>query len=535
MLHLNNLHRCAARRLAVLGVVVLPLTGQDTSVSNVVITSDAPLAVGAYVARLPVFFPPVPPVMGTAIEATDAVDFRYLAPLALTAHVGEWYYPTLSTLLAEHRLTPALTERLAGYIRARDAAEKELLELVRQRDERSEPGRGSGHAADGEAHTARLEALEREAERLRREFMTAGADWNAFRRVTLARRMKREKEPREKMLIAQILLAAACYRHDLTPLQRALLLEAAIETGAADLGPYTAPFVTTDRRTMMFSPGAVRINVPREPKETLAAELAQFERLQAKLRRELVEAVTTFDLEVGTRAEQRWRTRVATQARDLVDFEQQAEALRQAFLIHGVNGWPAPAVEWPEDFRSRVERCRRKRLALAAERGAAAQEVRVEMLVYRPGADGKHLNVKSTLLQLPTSPGTSYYINYVGIHGVPEQGRSGMEVMQRMRESIGRVERSQRERLAALEIEETALGAEAVRIMRVEGTMTAQQALAVVGRALAQSAADRHYALYRYAVLEPGLTPAQRRLMLAMAMRQLNLALPGGEFQPREQ
>ena len=40
------------------------------------------------------------------------------------------------------------------------------------------------------------------------------------------------------------------------------------------------------------------------------------------------------------------------------------------------------------------------------------------------------------------------------------------------------------------------------------------------------------YREYRTAVFEPGLSPEQRRLLFAAAVRELRLPLPGGEFQP---
>lgn len=522
----------AAKRLAVsfftvLSVPVSSVSAQEITASTVVVTRDAPLAVGAYAVRLPVFFPPVPSPLGTAIELTDAVDFRFVAPAMLAAHVGEWYYPALSTLLAEQRFPVSLADRLAEYVRHREQAEGELLARIRPTDmaARAIPA--------GSDFIARLDALEQEAEVLRRDFIAAGVAWDQGRAISLEARRKRPTTAREQSLIGQILLASAYYRPDLSPDQRALLLGAAIATGATDRGPYAPPFVTTDRRVVVFSPGAARIAVPRVPAPAVASKLERFERLQARLQRELVEAVESTDLASSRSATARWRSRLANQARDLAELEGEAEELRLMFAAHDVDGWPSPDVQWPEPFRSRVERRRRERLILTTERAAAIESLRQESLGYRPGADGKHLNVKSTLLN-GISPGDTYYVNYVGLYTPPPASLGGSAFLDRIRETVARLDDVQRPRWVAVDADAGLLGAEAARVMRVEGTMTPAQALAIVERSLAQSDVDGRYALYRQATMDPGLSPIERRLLFALALRRLALPLPGGEFQPRE-
>jgi hypothetical protein len=86
-----------------------------------------------------------------------------------------------------------------------------------------------------------------------------------------------------------------------------------------------------------------------------------------------------------------------------------------------------------------------------------------------------------------------------------------------------------------LAAEEAELGAEAARMMQVGERMPPGQALAVAIQALEQAQVRPRYTLYRIAVLQPGLSAAHRRLIFARALREQQLVLPGGEFQPRDQ
>src|SRR5262249_4274858 len=159
----------------------------------------------------------------------------------------------------------------------------------------------------------------------------------------------------------------------------------------------------------------------------------RFEQLKARLRQQLVDAATKYDLETGSRAERSWRARLAEQAVDLVELDRAAEALRERVLVATIDGWPAPEDEWPQDFRSRMARYREARSQLIAERSAALNAIRDDMLVYRPGADGKHIYVRSTPLDFGYFVGATYYINYVGVLS-PPKGPGGTAVMNRIHE-----------------------------------------------------------------------------------------------------
>lgn len=497
------------------------------SYSNVVVTLDRPLDGGIYQARLPVFFPPFAPVLGTPLVPIEAFDLRFVASPSLGDYVGEYFYPALATLLAEDKVSKTLAQRLSDYLRARDAEERVLLGDLDQAF-RMPPGPQLVALQQSSLRQSpNLDQLEKVAESLRQELIAAGTTWDSLRRIPFSQM----KGQRQKTMRGQFLQSVAFYRDNLSPLQRDLLVEAALESAATEAGMGMAPFVTVDRRLLFFLPGAARLAVPRRAGAQVSARVDQYEKLKARLRGELVDAAVKWDLDTSRRATQAWSELSRVQATGLADLERTADDLRRELQVSGIAGWPAPEVQWPDDFARELLRYRTAKSRVVAARATVLEQVRKEMLSYRPGADGKHFSVTS--IPMESSPGTTYYINKVGIFGA-SVGPSGKAVVARLTQTLDEFDREHAPAIASLAKDEATLGPQAARIMRLEAEVPASQALALALKVSEQSACVDEYAEYQIAVLKLGMSPAQRRLLFRQGLRRLRLPLPGGELQLRD-
>ena len=248
------------------------------------------------------FFPPEVPIYGEAIaEQPDAGPLTMIAaPVDLADFVNEYFYPALGTRLFDEALGRKLELQVDAYRSARSVLLNELadqLALLQSADDATRTLRLRAFAIE---QGPRIQALEEEAEKLRRalidgRLLDRSADWNRSRKWFLGEtRFPREVFEREAEF--QVVRAAAFFQDGLLPEQRGLLLELAVELRhRARASRPVPPPKTDDASAMFFSPALSRLRLPAKPPPDLVARIGRFNREKAALKNELRETVFAHD------------------------------------------------------------------------------------------------------------------------------------------------------------------------------------------------------------------------------------------------
>jgi hypothetical protein len=236
--------------------------------------------------------------------------------------------------------------------------------------------------------------------------------------------------------------------------------------------------------TVFFSPEGAGIRLPTPLARPVAEALAAY----ADARRALVhELLAAFERPTDDPA--RWRDLVARQAPAFAALEAQADKLRTALQETNAGMDDLPSIpSLPADLAGRLAAYRDRKQALLVEFNAS---------------------LTSTVRAAATSAPDRVV--------VPVSAFTG----------------DQQIRLAALNREKDAIRAALVEHRRASGSTQDRKSvdnlLEDFDRARQAQELREKYAAYRIALLEPGLSPAQRRLLLDSALQRLALPLPSGE------
>jgi hypothetical protein len=472
------------------------------------------------------FFPPDPPVYGGAIADPVKPGRRErprVAPEDLGYFVNESFYPALATRMAQGGLHPKIEAELDAYRVARAELVNELadqLTALRDADPRRRESELRAFAAQ---QTARIVVLEDRAERLRKEIIAGNllqrsADWNRTRKWTLGvTKFPQDFHAREAEF--QVLRAAAYYQDGLTPQQRGLVREQAIELESRARAALPVPPPRThDVTAMFFSPETARLRLlPKLPPELLA-KIARFNQQKAALKQELRDAVSALDRELPHVRRERFEALARDQAPRLELLNELAEEIRRGFAALPPPP-PPPAPPWiPAELLVEIR-------AYEHDRGVYLQEYE------------DRLRFAASLVTLPPL----------------ERNASADAQLQRarlfatrraaaMRDAAQAFEHSTRERFQILRERYDA-------IRTAMATVAGSQSDPETGRPLNADTLLRAHASamekfetlgreeiiyqgYRTAMLLPGLSPEQRRLLFGAALVGLAQPLPAGEPMP---
>ena len=245
----------------------------------------APVPPGRHLA----FFPPDPPPLGAPLPAASAAgDPAATAPAELGAFVNEPFYAILGTRLARHDLSPEQQRQIEAYRDAKIALQTELhahLDALRDADA---PTRLRALESFAHEQTSRIAELEKNADQLREllrqgESVDPGIDWNRFRRGASGAG-ERPKPPVATPESEYPAMRAAVFFHaGLSPEQRRLLREVAMEMESAAQPPST----TSEDPPVFFSPDTARIRLPQDLSPELAAKVATYQSEKSALKSEL--------------------------------------------------------------------------------------------------------------------------------------------------------------------------------------------------------------------------------------------------------
>lgn len=482
--------------------------------------------------RVPVFFPPAPPILGAALPNPTFVDLRLRPPAELAAFVSEPFYASLSTLYAEKQVSPKLQARLESFLAQRNLLEAELTARLAALGPLSPPDRERELAALRTAQAPALTACEEAAEQLRRDCREAGEDWSSLRRLLPADPTP-AKDARRQELRRNALLSVAFYQNGLSPTQRDLLREAVALLEPESFSPERKIVCPPDRRTLFFLPGAVRVVIPTSLPEPLAAKVLAFEQAKEKLKRELIDAVEPAERALWH--DRFWRKLGEKQASRLTDLETQAEELRRDFQQPAISFQPVLMPYLPPDFAGRFDRYRHAFDQVQLEFGQRLDARLRELLTYQPGSGAVKYRVVSSgamggLGMVAAGQPNAIYLHALQFLPPPDANENQQKLLAQLKPTADAFSSEHTAQAQALETERKALEAEFGKIISTSSKLPADQALALLLRIAAQADEWGRFSEYRQAVLLPGLSPAQRRLLLGLALRRLARPLAGGEL-----
>jgi hypothetical protein len=466
------------------------------------------------------FFPPTPPALESEIPVLAPLDSGPAAAPELSAFVGDVFYPFLGVRLAYGELLKSQRVQILAYRNAKvEQQDRIRAEILRLKD--ADPKeREAQLAALASQQAPRIAELEAMAEAIRTDLRqtrvlgvpveyTDLVEKPGWRKLAAA---DQATDPAELRQESNAVRAVAFYQEGLSAAQRHLLFGEAIEleaTARAVLAGATPGF-----RMLSFSPEGARIRLPANVPEALEGRIALYLSAKRALRLELRDTLrNNEDALSGTRADVIAKLAV-DQAPRLAALEAMAEEIRSG--VAGLPDLPGPptAPSLPPELTAhittyrahKVELLRRLRTMLSAPTPVADPD---------SGASGKPDPVTNALAWM-------------------HDGSSRTEVQStELRVSVGEFDRLQTELISQLNREENVIREELAAYARSTNGPSDKKSINDLLRDF-EDARQRQeiwgkYRDYRAAVLMPGLSPGQRRLLFDAGVEQLSLPLPAGE------
>jgi hypothetical protein len=456
-----------------------------------------------------IFFPPNPPPVGAMLNVPDAGQSFSDGPSDLEPFVTEPFYAPLSTFIS-----PVVTGYQGGATMSREEAD-DLRNFMRLRatllDELREKIASLEHAdartrlrefqAFAAAQHSRLVELEDLAEKARAS-LARKADWSEMRQWRLGSGYQNAPRGALRPLEQQVVRAAAFYQDGLSPAQRRLTRELAMEMEDQIYHPRDAAAAARD--LLFFQPETARIQIPRDLPAPLAAKLDAFRDEKDRLKKEIDDAIYQLDGEFFSITRTRALRKLAEEQKPRLDeLEEQAEDIRLA--IARVPDFPrVPKPEpLPAAVRARIEKFQAADRALAERTGEGLAEAAANSAQPLPPRE----------TPLARREWLQSWAERFRNHGktLAADDVAAMEALINELDSI----HDQLELVTHTKLD------------MPEGA--APEAFLKTWFAREKVAGAEHE--YDIAVLEPGLSPEQRRLLFSAAIESFDLPLPGAERQ----
>lgn len=464
--------------------------------------------------RRRIFLPPVPPALGEALRSDKpGHTLSALAlPPTLRSYVYETFYAPLSALMYSEDLSRKRRETLDAYLAARTQAVTALRAQLDSLAGADPDTRARELAAFAPTQAAAIAALETTAESIRDNLVNgslfqSGVDWNNLRDWRLGDDTRWESQADE----IKVVIGSAFFQEGLSAPQRLLLRELAMELSDSLRSPDAEIALNAPGPYLYFSPSAARIRLPANLPPELEAKIDDYRAKKTVLKNELRDALYRGDRAFweSTRINS-LKALAVKQAPDFAAVEQLAEEIRV-----GLSAFPNPA----RPAALPVPPALMKRIAAYIGEKAAWQKTMLE---------------KQTALraQFPDDR-----VEFTRAEGRPTlqivANRRSKPELKTKREAaqaeLAVFNATQRKSYDALVKEKELVNAE---ILQIAGTLASRasvksidQLLLEFGHSLGQQENWLRYADYETAVLQPGLSPEQRRLLFGAALEKLDLPL----------
>lgn len=420
-----------------------------------------------------VFLPPRIPVLYAPLHLRSPLDTGVPPPAELDGHVADIFYPQLAARLAADDLPRRLRLKLESYRTTKAALQAELRELIAYTRDQTPADRLAAFAASAREQAPRLEELEVSEERLRAEL---GAPVPTGPRGRGAGAMPPTALP--PPADAPFMRAAAFFLDGLSPAQRRLLRAVADESESR-------PDPTVPTVTFFFAPEGASLRLPAELAPSTRALIESFTTDRRTLALTLIDTIRAPRCDSNRLAEL-----AAAQAPALAALESQAEEIRLALRPLPEPPGMAPLVI-PPALAERLASYRERKKALFRE-------------LY-------------TSIRITASAGATTGADQARPAAIP----------------VSAFTPEQQAKLTALNTEMSALRAALGEHRRNSGATADRKSIDTLiedfERARQLQELRDLYRDYRTALLEPGLSSAQRRLLFGAGLQALDLPLPFGE------
>jgi hypothetical protein len=475
----------------------------------------------------PIFFPPAPPPLGAAIPPRPASITSIVAPADLAAYVYEPFYAPLSTRLSQADLTKKHLHRLETYRAARARLQDQLLKRLDELKDADPATRSAGLSALAATQADDLTKLEIDADNLRGDLLHGGlvglfsgtGDWNERRRWRLGEGSL--ALPREQLVSVEfrVIRAAAFYQEGLSPEQRRLLREIEMELQVEAFKPKNATASVREETLLYFSPETARLPLPDDLPASLSLKIAEYEKDKTALKTELRDAIYSLDSTTATKRANGLQKLAESQADRFATLDALAEEIRVEFArLPNPPGPPTPPAFSPA-LSARIT-------AYHTEKNTIQKTLQNRLDDVRKAHGKNAFSIVKKENPNPDSP--TFRVE------VPSSDKADA-IMDAARKAIDSFNKEHASRLIALGKERDAIRVEVARFAadpQASAGKSVETLLNDFYANLQQGERWQHYRYYQIAMLQPGLSPAQRRLLFETALERLNLPLPAGEYPP---
>lgn len=420
-----------------------------------------------------IFFPPFVPVLGA--PALPAAPSPWPAPAALADYVDAPFYAPLSTRLARQEIGDDLAYQLDRYRAVRAALLDELQAHLYTLRSLPAAQRTAELKAFAAQQTPRIAAWEVSGEALRQSLCRTGTARSEVRRWVQRLAGFRPLPAQRAPLALDLVRIALFYQDGLSIDQRQMLREL-----AADLEDQSHPGRAAPANSWFLLPAPGRLVTPANTPAPVLAAIARYQQEDYALRAELQTAVLH---RLGAMPPDGWAALATLEAPRFAQLEADAEVVREDLAaVH--DPLQAPQAPVPPELNRRIEQYRSEKLALQHGLLACAEAARAG---------------------------------------------SAADASDRIRLAIQAYERQNADRYAALNREHDAIRDALEQLYRSDAGSSPDALVRGFGASLRALENFWDYRDYQTAVLLPGLSPAQRRLLFASALEKLALPLPGAE------
>lgn len=476
--------------------------------------------------RLPIFFPPTPPPLDTPAPAQALGEPGLVPPGELATYIADPFYAPLSTRLAQGNLPDPLRRRLDAYQAEKTRLLAQLHAKLAALSSAAAGAKEGALVAFAREQAPNLAALEATAERLRTDLLRAGlvglfsgtGDWNEHRTWFLDQaRLGRDSEN----LIPEfrVLRAAVFYQDGLTPAQRRLLREVAMELQVQAFKP-TGTANAADDALLFFSPETARVRLPVDLPQELVEKVAAYRQEKSALKAQLRDALVQQDRASKAARAQALKQLGTAQTPRLAALDELAEEIRHGLAAQSNQPAVLAGPAFPPELAARIA-------AYQKERGALQEAVHAKLedisRILSPTQIKAAQNLASWQGEntLTLGFGSTVYSSEKRAH---------------VQDAVAAFNTEHRAQAAALQQALAEIRPAVAAFAAAHPEATAGKSVEVLLQdfsvATGQQEARSLYEDYEVAVYQPGLSPAQRRLLFDAALQKLALPLPGGEWQP---
>lgn len=429
---------------------------------------------------------------------------------ALEDCVNEPFYPQLAFRLGKGTLSRSLSTALGEYLAEKERLRQAIRDELRRTEAVPPAERELALQKLAQAQAPELAALRKRTDVLWDKLTSGDEEWGALREWRLGD-AKRGDRPKE---VAQVMLAAAFYEDGLEIEQRELLRAIALEiTGSVD--PSAATKVAETQPFFHMLPAPARIALPANLPVEVGRRAAELESRLSRMRTELYDWVFTQDRRWSLTRRRAFAELAKKQVPEMLEIDREAETLRRDLIR--VPELAAPPKDSPllsaainQDLRELITR----RMALEKEIGQEILKL-----------EQKHKKVEISYAVAAKRLSTSVRITLDYSQADKRRAlRAAVDA------DLEKVKALYKERYDALAAFGETIGPRAVAQFATPSE--AAVALAAISRQLLLQASGDPHEEYRAAVLEPGLSLAQRRLLFDAATANQKLPPPRSVLQP---